>query len=305
MKRQIRVATRGSLLALSQTRQLVEILKHRNPSVTFEIVSLKTTGDRVTDRPLTNFRGIGVFVKELQNALLENRADIAVHSLKDVPTEQYKELILAGFPERINPCDLLLTKCDKTFRELPAGSTIGTGSPRRMVQLKADNMTLRFSDLRGNLDTRLRKLERGEYDGIVVAAAGMTRLNKKFDAKFLLPVETCIPAVGQGALAVECLKDDSFSRSVAASVNHENTQIAVESERSFLRGVGGGCSMPIAAYAYVKDNFIHINAMVGSINTIQIVRYSTQIPVHKHIEGGKECSSQILALCKKKGVSIY
>ena len=305
MKKQIRVATRGSLLALAQTRQLVDVLKQKNPLVSFEIVTLKTTGDRVTDRPLSSFRGTGVFVKELQNALLENRVDIAVHSLKDVPTEQHKELILAGFPERINPYDLLLTKTYKTFKELSVDSTIGTSSPRRMIQLKEKRADLMFSDLRGNLDTRLKKLERGKYDGIVVAAAGMTRLKKKFNRKHLLPVEICIPAVGQGALAIECLKNDPFACSIAASVNHGNTQIAVESERSFLRGVGGGCSMPIAAYAYVKDNFVNINSMIGDIKTTQIVRYNMCLPIHKHIEGAKECASQILTLCKEKGVSIY
>lgn len=299
------VATRASQLSLTQTGQLVDRLKEKNSHVSFEIITFKTTGDNVTDRPLSSFRGIGVFVKELQTALLEKRADMAVHSLKDVPTERPDELILAAYPERINPFDVLLTKENLTFEELESGSVVGTSSSRRMVQLKAARRDLKFKDLRGNLDTRIRKLEDGQYDAIIVAAAGMKRLGKEFNKKSLLPNELCLPAVGQGALVIECRKNDELSTIIANSVNDDKTKIEIEAERSFLIGVGGGCSMPIAAHAVVMDEMVTIDGMVGDPDTADIVRSQCNVTIDDHIAGGQDLAKQVLSVCTKKGIHIF
>ncbi len=304
MEKIIRVATRGSQLALTQTRQLINKLQEKNPNVTFKLTTLKTMGDRVTDRPLSSFRGIGVFVKELQAALLDDRADIAIHSLKDVPTVSHEQLLLAGFPKRVCPMDLLLTRNNETFEQLPKDSNIGTSSPRRMVQLKAKRPDLKFSDLRGNLDTRIKKLQDGQYDAIIAAAAGMQRLGKEFDSQALLPIDLCIPAVGQGVLAIECRKDNAFCISIAQSITHDHTKIEAQAERKFLSTLGGGCSMPIAAYAYVNENQLFIDAMVGDPETIEIVKVNHRVKIEDASSAGEELALRALTLCKKKGIVI-
>lgn len=307
MNKKIRVATRGSTLALTQTTQIVEKLRAKNPSLEFTIVTFKTTGDKVTDRPLTSFRGIGVFVKELQAALLEDRADLAVHSLKDVPTEGHEDLKLAGFPQRICPLDLLITRENVSLTELPQGAIIGTSSPRRMIQLKAARPDLQFKDLRGNLDTRLDKLKNGQYDAIVVAAAGMIRLGKDYDSQSILSRSLCTPAVGQGILALETRKNDQFCTQLALSVNHPETQIAAQTERSFLKRMGGGCALPITAHAFFVYKTLHLESMVGDLKTYKLIRRTAR----KDLDGdkdhsglGDELATQVMALCTQQGITL-
>jgi hydroxymethylbilane synthase len=304
MKRTFRVATRGSQLAVAQTGHLVELLKRKNPDVAFELTIVKTTGDRVTDRPLSSFRGTGVFVKELQTAMLDGRADMAVHSLKDVPTERPPELVLAAHPQRENPMDVLLTRTGCRFGELPDGAMVGTSSPRRMVQLKTARPDLRFSDLRGNLDTRIGKLEEGRYDAIVAAAAGMNRLGREFDPEVVLPLDTCIPAVGQGALAIECRKDDAETRLVAEKVDDTTTRIAVECERAFLTALGGGCSLPIAAFARMEGRDIVVDGLVGDPESAAVVRRRARAAVDGAVSLGKRLAHDVLAACEEKGITV-
>ena len=304
MEKVIRVATRGSSLAFAQTSQLVADLQESNPGVSFEIITFKTTGDRVTDRPLVSFRGTGVFVKELQNALITGKADIAVHSLKDIPVDEPDELMLASFPVREDYSDLLLTRNQERLSELKPGAIVGTGSPRRIVQLKALRPDLQFSDLRGNLDTRLRKLEEGHYDAIVVAAAGMNRLKKRFDPQSRLQSNSFLPAVGQGILAIECRRDDREILIAVSRVNDESTALAANIEREFLSGVGGGCSFPIAALAQVGDSEIKLEGMIGDPESGKLIRDSQSQNRNSVGEIGSILALRMKDACDKAGIRI-
>ena len=300
----IRVVTRGSALALAQSTQLVRLLEEKNPGISFKIITLTTTGDRVTDRPLSQFRGMGVFVKELEKALLANDADIAIHSLKDVPVERVDGLTLAAFPLRKEPFDVLLTKKNLRFGELPQGAIIGTSSPRRFVQLRARRPDLSFKDLRGNVDTRIRKLDEGQYDGIIAAAAGMKRLGRTFHENGVLPMELCLPAAGQGCLAIECRETDDFSRRVAASVDDADTRLEVSAERDFLNIIGGGCQTPIAVYAKCGNDTFTIDSVIGDPDTTAVARKSLTVARSESHLAGAQLAATMLALCKELGIKI-
>jgi hydroxymethylbilane synthase len=299
-----RVVTRGSALALAQTKHLVQSIERLNPECAFEIVTLTTQGDRVVDRPLSSFRGIGVFVKELEKALMNRTADIAVHSLKDVPIERAEGLVLAAFPLRLNPADVLLTRTGMRFEELPLQAVIGTSSPRRLVQLKALRPDLRFSDLRGNLDTRIRKLEEGQYDAIIVAAAGMLRLGRNFDTQSILPFSVCLPAAGQGALVVECRASDERAGAIAAQVDDENTRLEVCAEREFLRVIGGGCRMPIAAYAAIDAHKLAVCGVIGDPQTGRLVREKVVVDKSDASGAGSLLAKKMAVLCKENQIRI-
>ena len=300
----IRVITRGSKLARTQTNQVVKLLQQANPAYTFEVTTVKTTGDKVTDRPLSSFRGTGVFVKELQKALLSGTADLAVHSLKDIPVEQPTGLHLAAFPARADVHDVLLSRKDEAFDGLPRKALVGTSSPRRFVQLQAARKDLRFSDLRGNLDTRLKKLEDGHYDAIIMAAAGMNRMGMTYPDSGRLSFDTCLPAVGQGALALECRKDDVTTTSIAKSINHQNTLREITAERNFLYTLGGGCSMPIAAYARINGSTLQIDGMVGDPEAVRIARTGLSADADTFKAVGQELGQRMLELCKRKNIEI-
>ena len=302
--RTLRVVTRGSKLAATQTGQLVDSLRRANPSVAFEIVTLKTTGDRVTDRPLTEFRGTGVFVKELEHALLNGDADMAMHSLKDVPCDSPSGLTLAAFGERADAADVLLNVGNRRLRELPHGAKVGTGSPRRIVQLGAQRPDLRFERLRGNLDTRIRKLETGEYDAIVVAAAGMRRLGIAFADACRLPFDVSLPAVGQGILAVECRDDDDAAIAVARTVSHEPSRIAALVERTIMTAIGGGCSLPLAALAEVSGETIRIRACLGDPAARSIARVERTCDRAAWEEEAAGVARDLLVLCREKGIPV-
>jgi hydroxymethylbilane synthase len=302
--KKLRVATRGSVLALAQTRQLVEQLRGANPAVHFEVVTFATTGDRITDRPLSQFRGMGVFVKELEAALLSGSADLAVHSLKDVPIACAKGLSLATFPVRNNPFDLCLGRSGRCFADLPPGAVVGTSSPRRLVQLRAQRPDLVFKDLRGNVDTRLRKLDAGNYDAIIVAAAGMLRLGKPFDPAALLPPEICLPAAGQGCLVLECREDDVDALGVAAKVDDAMTRLAVSAERDFLGAIGGGCRTPAAVYAKNRGQQLTLWAMIGDPDTAKIARDKLTVDSGAGTTAGSALAGRIVALCKETGISL-
>jgi hydroxymethylbilane synthase len=249
LERTITVGTRGSALALVQTRQVVGLLKQAHPDCRFAIQHITTQGDRVLDRSLTAIGGKGVFVKEIEEALLQHRIDLAVHSFKDLPTEQPAGLIVGAVPERVDPCDVLVARAGLTLADLPHGARLGTSSLRRSVQVHALRPDLQLADIRGNVDTRLRKLDEGQYDAIILAAAGLGRLGLGDRATQRFDPALFLPAPGQGALALEMRRDDDEVRELAASLDHAPTRAAALAERAFLSGLGGGCDLPIGAYA--------------------------------------------------------
>jgi len=299
MSKKFIVATRPSLLAYTQTQQTVELLKAKNPECEFEIVKISTHGDAVTNKPLTTFGGTGVFVKELENAILEGKADFAIHSLKDVPSIQPDNLVLAAFPTREDPRDVLLIRNGLSIDELNDHCVIGTGSPRRMVQIAELKPTATFTDLRGNIDTRLRKLDEGQYDAIILAAAGLNRLGKQIDKKAFLPVDLCIPAIGQGTIAVECRKDDEKTIALLRTINNQDTETATTAERSFMKTIGGGCKFPLGAYATIENETVQLSVMLGNHYTQQIIRLSDKAAASEAEKLGIKLAEEIIEVADK------
>jgi hydroxymethylbilane synthase len=247
------IGSRGSQLALWQARHIASLLK-----VETRLEIIKTTGDKIQDVPLSQVGGKGLFTKEIEEALLDGRIDLAVHSLKDMPSELPAGLTLAAIPEREDPRDALLGA------PLKDGARIGTSSLRRSVQLKALHRELSIEGLRGNVDTRIRKLDEGQYDTIILAAAGLRRLGWADRISELIPVDVMIPAVGQGALAIETRDDHGEAQQIAQTLEHQPSRIAITAERAFLAVFGGGCQVPIGAHATIKDSEIHLRAFVSN-----------------------------------------
>jgi hydroxymethylbilane synthase len=272
-KRKIIIATRGSKLALWQANWVKASLENGPEGLQAELKMIKTTGDKILDVPLARVGGKGLFVKEIEEALLRGEADIAVHSMKDVPAELPEGLHLAAICEREDPVDALVSRGGSSrFSELPHGAHIGTSSLRRRCQLLGKRPDLLISDLRGNLDTRLRKLDEGVYDAIVLAAAGLKRLGFEGRITEYLRSDTMLSAVGQGAVGIECREKDPFVNAILAPLNHPGTSTAVRAERGFLRRLEGGCQVPIAAYARVTKAGIELEGLVGSPEGDEIIR---------------------------------
>ncbi len=268
----IRVGTRGSALALWQACWVMEQLQHHHPRATFKVVEISTRGDRVRDVPLFRAGGVGLFVKELEHALLQDEIDLAVHSLKDMPSQVPPELTIAAVPERGDPRDALVSRLKLPLADLPTGARVGTSSRRRAAQLLALWPDFQIVNLRGNVDTRLRKAEGEQYDAVVLAAAGLMRMNQTDRITETLSPEVMLPAGGQGALAVQVRSDDERAISLVAPLNHPPTWTTVTAERAFLACLGGGCHVPIAAYAELEDDQVWLRALVGSPDGRAIVR---------------------------------
>lgn len=254
--RPFRIGTRGSALALAQTEQVLRKLRALDPSLPLETVIIRTSGDR------GHRETRGAFVKELQHALLEGEIDLAVHSLKDLPTDPVPGLRLAAVLEREDPRDALIARNGWTWATLPPGARVGTGSPRRTAQLRALRPDLVYLPLVGNVDTRLRRLEEGRYEAIVLAMAGLIRLGRADRATEVFPLEQLLPAPGQGAIALEIRADDERARMRVERLNHLPTWWAVMAERAFLRALGGGCRVPIAAHAEVRGDRLTLEGLV-------------------------------------------
>ncbi|WP_026961144.1 hydroxymethylbilane synthase [Alicyclobacillus herbarius] len=252
--RTIRVASRRSRLALTQTQWVIDKLKSALPDVEFEVVPVVTKGDRVLDVSLTKIGGKGLFVSEVEQTLLERRADFAVHSLKDVPAELASGLVIAAMPAREDPSDALLSRDGTPLDMLPARARIGTSSLRRAAQLRELRPDVEIVTLRGNIDTRLKRLQEGDYDAIVLAAAGLSRMGWSQFVTERLPVERFIPAVGQGILAIECREDDTELREWLRTVADVNTEFAATAERAFLARLGGSCQVPMGAFARLTEH---------------------------------------------------
>lgn len=305
VQKKIVVATRPSLLAYTQTQQTVELLQKANPDVEFEIKKFSTKGDRVLNRSLTEFGGTGLFVKELEHAMLEGEADIAVHSLKDVPSFHPDGLKLVSFPQREDVRDVFLSRNAQTIENMPQGFVLGTGSPRRKVQMAALRSDIKFKEIRGNIDSRIQKMIDGEYDAIVLAAAGMNRLRKNFDEKLLLDVDQSIPAIGQGAIAIECRADDEQTIQIIEKVNHKPTMQAVLAERAFMAEIEGGCKFPLAAHALVLDNMLTMIAIVGDVKTNEFIIEQIEVNVAESVNKAKELAVKMKAACEDKGINFY
>ncbi len=266
MEKTIRIGTRGSKLALWQAEWIKSALQNRCKQANVEIVKIRTRGDKILDVPLAKVGGKGLFVKEIEQALLEGRIDLAIHSMKDMPAEIPAGLTIGAVPERENPHDVLISGSGKKLQDLPAGATIGTSSLRRAAQLLNSRPDLVIRPLRGNLDTRLRKLANGEVDAVILAAAGIHRLGLKDRITEYLAVETMIPAVGQGALCVQIRENDPLIGPLATALDHTPTRLVVEAERAFLAHLEGGCQVPIAAHGSLTGDRLELRGMVSSLD---------------------------------------
>jgi hydroxymethylbilane synthase len=273
--KRIKIGTRGSALALRQTTWVRERIAQQHPALHIEVVRIKTTGDNITDVPLAQVGGKGLFVKEIEEALLRGEIDLAVHSMKDVPSELPSGLHLGAVTEREDPRDALVSREGRGLRELPAEARIGTASLRRGAQLLGINPRWGIVTLRGNLDTRIRKLKTEDLDAVVVAAAGVRRMGLEGRVTEYLPPEVMLPAVGQGALGIECRKEDVVDELIGF-LNHPESALAVEGERAFLRRLEGGCQVPIAAYAQVRGKGIFLRGLVARLDGSYIFRAEIQ-----------------------------
>ena len=277
MSRPLVIGSRGSKLALWQSEQARERLRLLNPQIDVHIEIIKTTGD-VKNDPLSVIGGKGVFTKELEDALLDGRIDIAVHSLKDLPTILPDGLSIAAICEREDPRDALVLRAgveNGSLLHLRRGAVVGTSSQRRLAQLKALRRDVEVRDLRGNVDTRIRKLDEGQYDAVILASAGLVRLGLQERISARIAVTEMLPAVGQGAIAIETRSDNEFAVQSAARLDHRETRIACLAERAFLRGLGGGCQLPIAAHAVLDGDVLKLDGLVARPDGSEIMRDSS------------------------------
>ncbi|MDP6511209.1 MAG: hydroxymethylbilane synthase [Dehalococcoidia bacterium] len=288
------LGSRGSALALVQTHFVIQQLSQRNPGVSFEVRKIKTQGDVQRRRPLSRMGGKGVFVKEIQQALLAGEVHAAVHSYKDLPVECPPDLEIVAILRRDDPRDALVSRNGLDLQALPRGALLGTGSPRRAAQIRALRPDLQIGELRGNLDTRLRKVSSGAVEAAVVAAAGLDRLGWQDRITQLLPREVCIPAVGQGALAVEIRTDNDEARRLLSPLDHPPSRTAVTAERAFLERLGGGCHSPIAAMGEVQGGRLTLWGMVASPGGDRLLRDSMEGDTDSPEQVGRHLAERLL-----------
>jgi hydroxymethylbilane synthase len=264
-------ATRPSALARWQTTHIIQELRKSWTDLACQEVVITTKGDQEIDTPLPEIGGKGLFTQELEGAIRDGRVDAAVHSLKDLPTEDVPGLTIAAIPHRADVRDVWISASGYTLDDLPSGSTVGTSSTRRAAQLLAYRSDLQVQPIRGNVDTRLRKVQGGEYDAIILAAAGITRLGLDEHITGFLPFDVMLPAPGQGALAVQCRADDSETLRILGELNHTPTQLAVTAERAFLEALGGGCALPIGALSTVDEDMISLRGVISAPDGSQLI----------------------------------
>jgi len=289
----IRLGSRGSQLALWQTRWVAQALQQQHPGLRTEVVVIRTSGDRNRRDPLSQLGGKGLFVKEIEAALERRQIDLAVHSMKDMPTELPPGLHFGAIPERAEVRDAFVGREGRLLAEATASWRIGTGSLRRQAQLLERHAGLQLCDIRGNVDTRLRKLHAGEADGLVLAAVGLMRLGLQAEITELLPVEVMLPAVGQGALAVESRAGDEIDV-LLAPLHHVATAQAVTAERSFLAHLSGGCMVPIAALGQREGERLHLRGLVSSPQGDQVLRQEVRGPASEAEALGRQLAEQML-----------
>ena len=293
--KRLRIGTRGSLLARTQTGMVVEQLRAANPDVEIETHIIQTTGDVQRSVPFAQVGTKGMFVKEIEQALLDGSIDVGVHSLKDMPSELPEGLELACVPAREDPLDALLARTGLSFALLPLNAVVGTSSLRRKAQLRALRPDLRVQELRGNLDTRMKRLDDGEYDAILLAVAGLNRLGLGSRITERLTPDVCVPAAGQGALALETRCGDRKTVALLHTVHDPLTAAAVTAERAFLAALGGGCSIPAGALATIQGDRLHIVGLIAAPNGAKVVRAEREGDVSAAAQIGAELSATLLA----------
>ena len=269
------VGTRGSPLALAQAERAVEQLRSNHPDIDVDVRVVTTTGDASQETPLAEL-GLGVFTKELEMALLNKSIDVAVHSLKDMSATMPEGFTIAAVLEREDPCDVLVSRSGARLAELPSGAVIGTSSPRREALVRALRPDLAVTGVRGNVGTRIQKMQDGQYDALVLAAAGLVRLGRESEATERLDPLQFIPAVGQGAIALQSRTDDAGLLGMLTALDHSETRAAVTAERAFLGAMGGGCRTPMGAYGTVRDGRLSVSGMVASVDGEQSFRATVE-----------------------------
>lgn len=295
MKANLIIGTRQSLLALWQSNHIASLLRKQYPDCQVTLKKIVTKGDRILDVPLAQIGGKGLFTKEIETELLDGTVDLAVHSLKDMPTVLPEGLCLTAITTRANVGDAFVSNKYASFSELPQGAVLGTSSLRRKAQLLAVRPDLKIVDLRGNVDTRLRKLDEGQMDAIILAAAGLERLGHADRILEIIPTTVCLPAVGQGALAIECRSDNKEVREMLAFLNDLPTKQATDAERAFLGLIEGGCQVPIGVHAEVENDNVKIEAVIASLDGSKVLRNNITGPAVNAADLGRKLGQQMLA----------
>ena len=298
MTNKIRIATRKSPLALWQAEYVKAELLHYHPQLQVELVAMSTRGDKLLDAPLAKVGGKGLFVKELELAMLEGRADIAVHSMKDVPMEFPEGLGLQVICEREDPTDAFVSNNYTDLSQLPDNAVVGSSSLRRQTQIRAQFPNLQIKDLRGNVNTRLDKLDNGEYDALILASAGLIRLDMSHRIASRLNTELCLPAGGQGAVGIECRSNDEAILALLSPLHHQDTASCVIAERALNRRLQGGCQVPIACFAELSSDrqSIAVRGLVGSVDGQKILQSQLSGPVAKAQQLGEALADQLLEM---------
>ena len=291
----LRIATRQSPLALWQAHFVADALRAAHPGLRVELVTMVTRGDKILDTPLAKIGGKGLFVKELEVALLEGRADLAVHSMKDVPMAFPEGLGLVTICDREDPRDAFVSNHHASLEALPAGAVVGTSSLRRQCQLRRRRPDLVIKDLRGNVNTRLAKLDAGEYDALILAAAGLIRLGMSDRIRAAVDPVFMLPAVGQGAVGIECRLDDAVTRALLAPLNHADTATCVRAERAMNTRLQGGCQVPIAGHATLQGDSLHLVGRVGSLDGATLLEAEIDGPAVQAEALGQALAEQLLA----------
>ncbi len=291
----LRIATRKSQLALWQAEYVRDMLKLHHPDLDIELVKMSTQGDKILDTPLAKVGGKGLFVKELERSLLDEETDIAVHSMKDVPVKLPPSLHLSVICPREDPRDAFVSNQYKSLEALPEGARLGTSSLRRQCQLAALRPDLNIIDLRGNVNTRLKKLDNGEYDAIILAAAGLKRLEFKDRISEFLATDISLPAIGQGAVGIECRREDDWVNELLAPLNDPDTATRVAAERAMNLRLQGGCQVPIAGYAELEHGVILLRGLVGRVDGSEIIRGEIAGPPEDAAHLGQVLAEDLLA----------
>ncbi|MEA2657517.1 MAG: hydroxymethylbilane synthase [Candidatus Binatota bacterium] len=292
--RRIRLGSRGSMLAVAQSTWVQQQLMRHHADLEVEFMVIKTSGDRFIDRPIASIGGKGVFTKEIEEALLANQIDIAVHSMKDLPTELAPGLTIAAVPAREDARDVLVTRNHCALGDLPAGARIGTGSLRRRAQLLYRRKDLHVTPIRGNVDTRLKKLDNAEVDALIMAAAGLKRIGREERIGEYLPDAICVSAVAQGALAIETREEDVFTRELLRLLHDSRTFAEVSAERALLARLGGGCQVPIGARARVVNEELSLIGVVTSPDGSGLCRGEISGPVRQAVDLGQRLADQLI-----------
>lgn len=295
MKSRLVIGTRASALALWQAHWVKDSLLAQFPQCDIEIRHIVTTGDRIQDVPLAKIGGKALFTKEIEVAMLAGEIDLAVHSMKDMPTVLPEGLVIAAIPQRLDPGDALVAPVYKTIDNMPKGARIGTSSLRRRAQLRAYRPDLEIVELRGNVDTRLKKLGTDKLDGIILAVAGLRRLGLGEHITQCLPPEICLPAVGQGALAIETRIDDAEVLAMVKTLDNDRARLAVTAERAMLDEMEGGCQVPIGVYAFVEGDTLHMEGLVADLDGEICLRETISGSCHNHEALGRTLAQRLLA----------